>query len=232
MLNIPYIVEQEPIPTPIDPCRPSPCGPNAQCRVIGDSPSCSCLAEFIGSPPNCRPECISNGECSNALACINRKCKDPCPGVCGANAECRVVSHAAMCVCLSGFNGDPFTQCVQREPIISETLTPCSPSPCGSNAICREQNGAGACQCLPEYFGNPYEGCRPECVRDSDCSSNRACARNKCVDPCPGTCGQNADCYVSYHKPTCTCRIGYTGNPYSFCSIERQEDSKNCIPNF
>lgn len=99
-----------------------------------------------------------------------------------------------------------------------EILTPCMPSPCGSNAVCREQNGAGACQCLPEYFGNPYEGCRPECVGNSDCPSNRACVQNKCTDPCPGTCGQNADCQVVNHVPSCTCRIGFTGDPYRYCN--------------
>lgn len=106
--------------------------------------------------------------------------------------------------------------------IPSETLTPCLPNPCGPNAICREQNGVGACQCLPEFFGNPYEGCRPECVHNSDCQSNLACIRNKCQDPCPGTCGQNADCRVVNHVPSCTCRIGYTGDPYRFCHVERK----------
>lgn len=100
-----------PPPTPIDPCQPSPCGPNAQCQVKNNSPSCSCLPEFIGSPPNCRPECVSNSECPSDRACLNRKCADPCPGSCAINAECRVVSHTPMCVCMSGYQGDPFTQC-------------------------------------------------------------------------------------------------------------------------
>lgn len=100
-----------------------------------------------------------------------------------------------------------------------EILTPCIPSPCGSNAICREQNGVGACQCISDHFGNPYEGCRPECVHSSDCQSNRACIRNKCQDPCPGICGQNAECQVINHNPSCTCLTGYTGNPYSNCII-------------
>ena len=104
-------------------------------------------------------------------------------------------------------------------PVVEERPTPCIPSPCGSNAVCREQNGAGSCVCLPDYVGNPYEGCRPECVLNTDCSSNRACIRNKCQDPCPGTCGQNADCQVVNHLPSCTCRPGYTGDPFRFCNI-------------
>lgn len=71
--------------------------------------------------------------------------------------------------------------------------------------------------CLPEYLGNPYEGCRPECVLSSDCPSNRACIRNKCQDPCPGTCAQNAACQVINHLPSCTCPSGFTGDPFSYC---------------
>lgn len=96
---------------PANPCQPTPCGPYSQCKVSGGSPSCSCLPEYIGVPPNCRPECVSNSECASHLACINQKCKDPCPGICGINAECHVVSHTPQCVCSSGFTGDPFRQC-------------------------------------------------------------------------------------------------------------------------
>lgn len=103
----------------------------------------------------------------------------------------------------------------QRPP---EPSTPCIPSPCGPNAVCREQNGAGSCTCLPEYFGDPYQECRPECLVNSDCPSNKACVNNKCRDPCPGTCGINADCRVISHVPSCTCLPSYTGNPFVSCS--------------
>lgn len=100
-----------------------------------------------------------------------------------------------------------------------ERPSPCVPSPCGSNAICRELNGVGSCSCIENYLGNPYEGCRPECVVNSDCQRNKACMNNKCRDPCPGTCGQNADCGVVNHLATCSCRPGFTGDPFSFCRI-------------
>uniref|UniRef100_A0A6E8W1C0 Dumpy n=1 Tax=Anopheles coluzzii TaxID=1518534 RepID=A0A6E8W1C0_ANOCL len=210
--------------TPSNPCQPSPCGPNAQCRAVGDSPSCTCIEGMIGAPPNCRPECISNSDCSNNLACIRQKCQDPCPGACGANAECRVVSHTPMCICAVGYTGDPFTQCVPfQQDTPKDQTTPCLPNPCGANAQCREQNGAGACTCIEDHFGNPYEGCRPECVLNSDCPSNRACVRNKCQDPCPGTCGQNADCQVVNHLPSCTCFPGYEGDPFRYCNIQQRE---------
>lgn len=89
----------------------------------------------------------------------------------------------------------------------------CNPSPCGPNAICQD----GTCTCIPEYHGDPYSGCRPECVTNDDCSRDRACIRNKCVDPCPGTCGSNAICSVINHIPMCSCPQGMNGNAFFQC---------------
>lgn len=119
--------------------------------------------------------------------------------------------------------GHDLTLSLSAEPPPQERPTPCVPSPCGPNAVCREQNGAGSCACLPDYVGNPYEGCRPECVLNTDCASNRACIRNRCQDPCPGTCGPNADCQVVNHLPSCTCRPGYTGDPFRYCNLQPPE---------
>lgn len=205
----------------INPCLSSPCGPNAECIVLNENNyNCKCLSDFIGNPPNCRPECISNSECTSHLACINRHCKDPCVNnPCGLNAECHVVSHTPICECIQNYVGDPFIQCSMKDIIQYEQYNPCIPSPCGPNAVCREQNGIGSCQCALEYFGNPYEGCRPECTLNSDCPLNRACIRNKCQNPCPGVCAQNAECQVVNHLPMCVCRIGYTGDSYNHCSL-------------
>lgn len=96
---------------------------------------------------------------------------------------------------------------------------PCNPSPCGANAVCKERNGAGSCSCLPEYFGDPYIGCRPECVINSDCDRSKACINNKCRDPCPGTCGLNAECHVVNHAPSCSCLPGYSGDPLTSCIL-------------
>lgn len=212
----------------VNPCEPSPCGPNSLCKISGNSPICTCQPNFKGSAPNCRPECISNSECDYNLACSNMRCIDPCIGSCGTNAECRVVSHSPICICRSGYTGDPFSTCSPM-PIMepTEILNPCNPSPCGSNALCKQQRGIGACQCLEGYSGNPYEGCRPECIVSSDCPSNRACSRMKCIDPCPGTCGSNALCQVNNHMPTCTCQSGYTGNPFSYCLVMQERKLYN-----
>lgn len=95
---------------------------------------------------------------------------------------------------------------------------PCEPSPCGLNAVCRENNGVGSCTCLPDYLGDPYTECRPECTQNSDCSTRMACVSLKCRDPCPGTCGVNAQCQSVNHLPICNCIPGYTGNPFTYCS--------------
>jgi hypothetical protein len=105
-------------------------------------------------------------------------------------------------------------------PATTLYIDPCNPSPCGSNAVCKPRNRAGACQCIPEYFGDPYIACRPECVVNSECPSNKACQRNKCIDPCPGTCGVNAQCMVKSHIPVCTCIKGYIGDPFTSCRLK------------
>lgn len=97
---------------PTDPCIPSPCGPQSQCQVKNGLPSCANIPQSIGSPG-----CVSNSECSSNQACINRKCADPCTESCGSNTECRVFSHTPMCLCSSGYTGDPFTRCT---PILCE----------------------------------------------------------------------------------------------------------------
>lgn len=98
------------------------------------------------------------------------------------------------------------------EPTVTD---PCASSPCGSNARCDN----GICSCLPEYQGDPYVGCRPECVLNTDCPQNLACIRNKCVDPCPGTCGRNAQCMVYNHVPMCSCPSGMVGNAFVQCTV-------------
>lgn len=96
---------------PLNPCVPSPCGPFSQCREINGHAVCSCQTNYIGSPPNCRPECVVSSECPQNQACEKQRCKDPCPGACGLNARCQVVNHFPACSCPPGFTGDPFNRC-------------------------------------------------------------------------------------------------------------------------
>lgn len=100
----------------VNPCVPSPCGPNSQCKANDQTPICSCLTNYIGRPPTCRPECTINAECAGHLACIGEQCKDPCPGSCGRSAYCQVVNHSPQCTCDEGFTGDPFAGCTEIPP--------------------------------------------------------------------------------------------------------------------
>lgn len=99
-----------------NPCNPSPCGANAVCKERNSAGSCSCLPEYYGDPyTGCRPECVQNSDCDRSKACNNNKCTDPCPGVCGINAECRVQNHSPVCICIEGYEGDPMNSCNLRE---------------------------------------------------------------------------------------------------------------------
>ena len=96
----------------IEPCNPSPCGRNAECTERGQAASCRCILDYIGNPyVECKPECTVNSECPRDKACINNKCGDPCPGVCGAHASCSVNNHNPQCRCDPGYTGNAFVSC-------------------------------------------------------------------------------------------------------------------------
>lgn len=96
---------------PVNPCIPDPCGRYSKCNSANDSPSCACLPGYQGIPPYCRPQCETNSDCGNNLACMNEKCQDPCINACGQNAKCSVSLHVARCSCVDGLVGDPFVSC-------------------------------------------------------------------------------------------------------------------------
>lgn len=102
---------------PSNPCQPSPCGPNSQCKVTNGQSVCSCLPEYMGSPPNCRPECVVSTECALDKTCTNHKCVSPCPGPCGLNTDCKVINHSPICTCRNSFTGDPFSRCYVMQGI-------------------------------------------------------------------------------------------------------------------
>lgn len=97
---------------PANPCRPSPCGPNSECRIVNNQAVCSCIRGYKGSPPTCRPECIVSTDCPQNEACSNQKCTNPCLGSCGVGASCSVVNHNPICVCPPSQTGDPFIRCI------------------------------------------------------------------------------------------------------------------------
>lgn len=110
-------------------------------------------------------------------------------------------------------------------PVSPGIQQPCEPNPCGLNAECLPVGFSGDCRCLPGYYGNPFDKCEPECTVNSHCPFDKTCVSEKCVDPCPGTCGINADCKVVVHNPVCSCKPGYRGDPYRACHIETSKSS-------
>lgn len=108
------ITVAEPI-APANPCIPSPCGPYSVCRDVNNHAVCSCIINYVGTPPACRPECTVSSECSLDKACVNQKCVDPCRGACGQNARCQVTNHNPICSCNVGYAGDPFIRCIAEE---------------------------------------------------------------------------------------------------------------------
>lgn len=137
--------------------------------------------------------------------------------------------------------GDPFTQCYSKYYLVGifnkllnfacflyfhvllflvlppTTERPsCTPSPCGPHSRCQLLSSGPACSCLPGYIGSP-PSCRPECTINSECPASLACVRQKCEDPCPGSCGVEANCHVMNHVAVCVCNDGFTGDPFSRC---------------
>lgn len=170
---------------PLDPCNPSPCSANGQCRVVNGQAVCT------------YPECLINQDCSSDKACYNQHCRDPCIGACGVNAICNVVNHNPVCSCPPGYEGPSRIACRLRAPVVE----------------------------LP----------RPECTDNSDCTNDKACINQKCVDPCkenPNSCARNAECRVQLHRPTCSCREGFSGNAQSYCFESKHLKSRNMLYNF
>lgn len=130
---------------------------------------------------------------------------DPSP--CGPNSACRIThDNLATCSCLRGYTGSP-PDCHQSEHQHAvDQKQSCSSKKCGPNSECYiGEYGHAACQCKPGYkITSPVIGVCLQCGSKFDCDSNQVCSMNsECVDPCPGVCGPNDDCYVFNHKASC-----------------------------
>ena len=53
-----------------DPCSNEQCGPHSWCTVENNDAVCHCQQGFLGSPPNCEPECVQNSDCPSHEACV------------------------------------------------------------------------------------------------------------------------------------------------------------------
>lgn len=157
-----------------------------------------------------------SSECPLNKACVKQKCIDPCIGACAEHAICVVTHHSPYCTCPPGYEGDPFIRCSKEKVLPPQIKSPCEPNPCGPFATCRDSAGSAICSCREGYFGAPPR-CAPECAINEDCPNDKACVRERCVDPCIGSCGSNTECRPMNHLAICTCLPGHRGNSFVGC---------------
>ena len=191
----------------IDPC-PGSCALNSQCRVVNHSPVCSCVTGFTGDGfSDCRL----------------------IPAV-GKNKNYFINAVMVSILFLYFYTTMIKTKLLENESILNFHLSYyavppsvvekpklCDSNPCGTSAQCAEKNGAISCVCPNDYIGDPYVSCRPECLINTDCQKHQSCSKSRCVNPCTGSCGINADCRVVNHIPICSCKESFTGDPYGSC---------------
>lgn len=112
-------------------------------------------------------------------------------------------------------------------------LNPCSSSQCGKGAECLAQQHRANCICPAGTQGNPLVSCVTGlCQYNEDCADHEACDRlNRICRPVcdEESCGSNAYCKGMNHQPSCYCREGTSGNPYTECSIEKSAPRPECI---
>ena len=154
-----------------------------------------------------------------------------------AHATCVVSAHIAQCRCDIGYTGDayrlcsplPAPECVQDGDCPSKTVCheqkcadPCPIfEPCRSPARCLVADTLPVrtmvCACPDGYHATEDGGCdvlppiKTGCEADDECDSPLACINAICKDPC--ACGRNAQCDIREHRPVCTCKPGFYGDP-------------------
>ncbi|KAK9751237.1 hypothetical protein QE152_g5175 [Popillia japonica] len=122
------------------------------------------------------------------------------------------------------------TSAVPRSSYLLRDDQHSSCSSCAYYAKCAIVADIATCACQKGYEGDPLTYCkRLECVDNSECSSHLVCKQGRCIDPCDGMCGVNAQCQVHLHIPVCSCPAGYTGRPTEYC--RRFDPSEICHPN-
>lgn len=165
----------------VDPCSlRAACGHNALCTPLLHRPRCACPQCYVGQP---------------LIACHpDPQCASPAPprtGRCRSDVDC-----SDSLACRSGECRDP---CV-TPGLSCDTLKKCQVRHHRPVCVCKAGfvvNELGELTCAPE---------RPECSRDEDCPSNRACTGGRCVNPCAAkTCPSRKSCQVLDHKPICLC---------------------------
>ena len=147
--------------------------------------------------------CRVDDDCSVGLACINQDCRDPCQ----VNRPCH---HTQTC------------KVEDSSPIKTVTCTCPDDTFIGPNGECKQKGSPKILRLTGGFFKTCYL-CPvtpvPFCTVDRDCQDPEKCVQGTCRDACfVDPCGSNAICKSRAHSSSCTCPIGYTGNPRVLCS--------------
>ncbi|RWS29323.1 hypothetical protein B4U80_00125, partial [Leptotrombidium deliense] len=223
----------------LNPCDyPEACGEESHCTAVAHRPRCSCPSGFTGDAnikciPIITPICLHDADCGSGQicetgkcidacrtddncaftdACINRRCQNPCSvyGACGRNALCRSENHRVICTCPPEYTGDAKNVCEKEE--IQQPEGCLMDKECEFGFICEKRT------CI--------EGCR----HDDQCSPDKTCYNRICQNPCtlPNACGPNTNCVPNSHRPTCSCKDQYLGDPQIGCKQLEPKDEKEC----
>lgn len=224
--------------------------PECRCPVgTTGNPHAKCKAAECEIDMDCNEDSVCmRGVCRKACATENSPC--------ASNAECFARNHAASCRCPSNLPlGDALTYC-ERVPVVEEAECR-SDGDCGRGQACLRDQCREACEELkpctgsarcsvsdsvpfrtlickcPEGFIQDEEGsCKsaqlppPSCSTDQDCSAQESCTNRICRNPC--NCGENAECFIRDHRPVCSCRDGFEGNPYRRCRLVGCRTNSDC----
>lgn len=150
---------------------------------------------------------MSSSECSQDKSCINQLCKDPCPGTCGVNAQCRVVNHNPICTCVDGFTGDPFRRCIYEE---SKLYLTCMPVVLFHLLSFLFSFSFFLCLVLNQFLYMEYIWYKCVCAWYLECYPTITTSSNPCV---PSPCGVNSQCHLSNdnRQAICACLPNYIG---------------------
>ena len=156
---------------------------------------------------SCQLSCKSNSSCPSRQFCNNNICIQELE--CSIDADCSYTQK-----CLTNNLGQ--TECTQA----------CEGVLCGRNAECISMNHKAVCKCKSGYLGNPSNddrlGCyESECSSSDQCSPEKLCDRHTCKIAClvRNPCGRHALCSTENHQQVCHCQPGFTGNPFSGCTL-------------
>ena len=158
-------------------------------------------------------ECYSNGDCAHNEVCNQGSCVDACLVTkCGPNARCQTLLHAAKCICLLGYTGNPDISCSPSESYQDpQSYTEYS-------FLLLLHVTLSFFSSLADLPVSPVVSVG--CEVDDDCPDYTACRNRQCINPCArdDPCAKSAICRVVNHNAVCTCPNGFIGSPHTKCT--------------